>query len=96
MGYLYTPAYSGGVFYFAFIHQSGNIWTGGNVKIIVNGKPVEVNGQMRMDIFLKKRGFEEGKVIVEYNGVILTSKEWKNVILSPEDRMEIVTFVGGG
>lgn len=66
------------------------------MNITVNGKILELAGPVSLAVFLKERGFAEGKVIIEYNGEILAAQGWKNVVLSPEDRMEIVTFVGGG
>ncbi len=35
-------------------------------------------------------------IIVEFNGVILNQQNWKHQQVSDEDRLEIVTVVGGG
>ena len=51
---------------------------------------------MSLGDFLAGKGFLPKKVVVEHNGTIIENKHWYKIILSPQDRLEIVTFVGGG
>lgn len=66
------------------------------MEITVNGKAAVLDEPLCLADFLAMRGFAKGRVIIEYNGEILPAAAWENVVLSPGDRMEIVTFVGGG
>ena len=36
------------------------------------------------------------RIVVEYNGKILSKADWESTRVSPADTMEVVTFVGGG
>jgi len=67
------------------------------VEIIVNGKKTEVQkGGTSLEMFLVGKGFAPGKAVIEYNDEIVEAIQWKNIILKTQDRLEIVTFVGGG
>lgn len=66
------------------------------MEIVVNGKSVQVEDKANMARFLASRGFRPKAAIVEYNGKILPADMWEDVTLTAADRLEIVTFVGGG
>lgn len=66
------------------------------MDIIVNGKVNHLEEKISLAEFLKQRGFEAKAAVVEYNGEIVPSEQWEDIALSPADRLEIVTFVGGG
>ena len=36
------------------------------------------------------------RIVVEYNGKILSKADWESTRVSAADTMEVVTFVGGG
>ncbi|MEN6330888.1 MAG: sulfur carrier protein ThiS [Smithella sp.] len=42
------------------------------------------------------RGLKPAQVVVEVNLQIIPREQWPQVILQDEDRIEIVSFVGGG
>lgn len=66
------------------------------MEIIVNGKKTEVKKGTSLEMFLAGKGFAPGKAVIEYNDELVEAIQWKNIILKPQDRLEIVTFVGGG
>lgn len=66
------------------------------MEIMVNGKPARLEEGARLSEFLSERGFSPGGAIVEYNGEIVSAEQWESIALTGEDRLEIVTFVGGG
>ena len=35
-------------------------------------------------------------LVLEYNNLICTKKDWNNILIKNNDRIEIVTIVGGG
>lgn len=66
------------------------------MEIIVNGKKTKVQKGTSLEMFLAGKGFAPGKAVIEYNDELVEAIQWKNIILKPQDRLEIVTFVGGG
>jgi len=66
------------------------------MEISVNGKPVTIEGMMSLTQFVQSRGFKPQTVVVEYNDEIVKMQMWEGIVLKPHDRLEIVTFVGGG
>ncbi|MCL1905239.1 MAG: sulfur carrier protein ThiS, partial [Methanomassiliicoccaceae archaeon] len=62
----------------------------------VNGHPVPIHNGMRLSEFLIEKGYDELRVAVEKNGEIVRRKDFGTEILSDDDRLEIVCFVGGG
>ncbi|WOD38994.1 sulfur carrier protein ThiS [Nodosilinea sp. E11] len=64
--------------------------------ILVNGASQPcVSGTLLPD-FLTSLGLNPRLVAVEYNGEILHRQLWETTHLRPDDRLEIVTIVGGG
>ena len=45
---------------------------------------------------LQEMGIDLSNVAVERNGEIVPKRQYDSVILTAEDRLEIVSFVGGG
>ena len=66
------------------------------MEITVNGKPVAIEVTMSLARFIDSRGFKPKTVVVEYNDEIVKAQAWEGIVLKPHDRLEIVTFVGGG
>ena len=66
------------------------------MEISVNGKPVTIEDAMSLAQFMQSRGFKPQTVVVEYNDEIVKTQTWEGIVLKPHDRLEIVTFVGGG
>lgn len=64
---------------------------------------VQVNGETKpclpgttLPAFLNTLGLNPRLVAVEYNGEILHRQHWDTTHIHPNDRLEIVTIVGGG
>ncbi len=66
------------------------------MEVTVNGKKIEVKAASSLFAFLQDNNFSLGKIVVEHNSKIIAAENWQNIILQPQDRLEIVTFVGGG
>lgn len=62
----------------------------------VNGNQIVLQNEITLKEFLKKEGYDPLKVAVEKNGCIVPGKSYETEPLTDEDRLEIVTFVGGG
>lgn len=63
--------------------------------IIINGEEKPDAKGMTITDYLKEAGYRPELVAIELNGEIL-SKEAYERIISDGDKMEIVTFMGGG
>jgi len=91
------PIWIGVIFLLTMFRQHENTKRAGvDMEIVVNGKENIIQENMSLGDFLTGKGFLPKKVVVEHNGTIIENKHWYEIILSPQDRLEIVTFVGGG
>jgi len=64
--------------------------------MIVNGKEMDFQEGMTVEKMLEELNISREKVVVEINMEILDRDKFKDRILSKEDKVEIVAFVGGG
>lgn len=62
----------------------------------INGKVILQNENMTLEEVLKKEGFSLEKSAVELNGSIISKSRYKEIEISKEDVIEVVSFVGGG
>lgn len=62
----------------------------------VNGQQITIQDEISVNEFLKKEGYDAQKVAVEKNGNIIPKKFFETEMLSGNDKVEIVSFVGGG
>lgn len=69
----------------------------------MNSLELQVNGETRTCVeetnlpsLLLQLGYNPRLVAVEYNGEILHRQYWENTKIKQNDRLEIVTIVGGG
>ena len=61
----------------------------------VNGSTYNYEGQTVQEV-LEDLAFRMDRIVVEYNGKILSKADWESTRVTPADTMEVVTFVGGG
>ena len=67
------------------------------MEITVNGEVETLEQEQSLAQFLKNKGLDLDKLVVEYNGkVISEQKDWEEIILSGNDALEVLKFVGGG
>jgi len=64
--------------------------------MIVNGKQIALQTETPLKTFLENNGYDLSRIAVEKNGVILAKNSFASEILSDNDTLEIVGFVGGG
>ncbi|HDZ5064898.1 TPA: sulfur carrier protein ThiS [Campylobacter jejuni] len=63
--------------------------------MIINGEKLDLKEIKFLD-FLKEKGFKTEFIALELNGEIIPKSEFENLILKENDKVEIVSFVGGG
>ena len=62
----------------------------------VNGQQIVIQNEMPLNEFLKKQGYDVQKVAIEKNGIIVPKKSFETETLTDNDKIEVVSFVGGG
>lgn len=66
------------------------------IKITVNGKEVETSGGTDLKMFLGSGKADTDRIIVVLNDAVVKNDRWAQTILMEGDRLELVSFVGGG
>lgn len=66
------------------------------MKIKINGKDESVDKKKNIAQLVSDKGFIPEHIVVEHNMKIVPKEEWHKIPLGEDDRIEIVSFVGGG
>ena len=66
------------------------------IEVLVNGRQQPVEEGTSLAALLESLGLAPDRVAVERNRELVRRGEWEVVELQSADRLEIVTFVGGG
>jgi sulfur carrier protein len=66
------------------------------MKIIVNGQEKQVKEALTVEGLVKELGIRLEGTAIELNREIVPKARYAQTVLKPNDRLEIVTFVGGG
>ena len=64
--------------------------------ITVNGKQIQLKSEMSVADYLKQNNYQINRIAVEMNEEILPKYSYSETMLKDGDRLEVVTFVGGG
>ena len=62
----------------------------------INGQEYALTKVMSLQELLQEQGYRSSLVAVELNGAIVKRSEYGSTMLTAEDKLEIVSFVGGG
>ncbi|NTW07169.1 MAG: sulfur carrier protein ThiS [Syntrophaceae bacterium] len=67
------------------------------MRVRINGIDEMISEKtMTLQELVINRGLKPAQVVVEVNLQIIPREQWTQIILQDEDRIEIVSFVGGG
>jgi len=66
------------------------------MKISLNGKPVMIDEATTLAALIQDKCPNPKTVVAEVNETIIKRETWAATQLSENDRVELVTFVGGG
>jgi|TARA_B100001059_G_C17305972_1_gene319713 sulfur carrier protein len=66
------------------------------MNIFINGKKFFSETDLTISEFLKKNNISENNIVVEINKEIITKNLWEKYKLNNNDKVEIITAVGGG
>ena len=64
--------------------------------ITVNGKLIQLTSEMSVADYLEQNNYQINRIAVEMNEEILPKYSYSETMLKDGDRLEVVTFVGGG
>ena len=64
--------------------------------LTVNGKQIQLTSEMSVADYLEQNNYQINRIAVEMNEEILPKYSYSETMLKDGDRLEIVTFVGGG
>ena len=68
----------------------------GGIQVSVNGEPLRVPSGSTVADILRQLSLDRARVAVEHNQRVVPRGEHASLRLNHGDRLEIVTFVGGG
>ena len=68
----------------------------GAIRVVVNGDDLDVPVGTTVSTLLQRLDIPAQRVAVEHNRRVVPRAEHPSVTLNHGDRLEIVTFVGGG
>ncbi len=66
------------------------------MKIIINGEEKQLPTAVNIKYLISLYHFDPEKVVIEHNQKILNKDEWGHTVLNENDKIEAITFVGGG
>ncbi len=66
------------------------------MKIFFNGRETDAAGAGTIADLVRRKGLNPDRVVVEHNLAVVAREAWESAALAEGDRLEIVTFVGGG
>lgn len=66
------------------------------MRVIINGQDKEFNGPKNLRALIEEVCPDSSKVIAEVNGSIVKRDAWDAHSIREDDRVELVSFVGGG
>lgn len=64
--------------------------------MLINGQEYQLAKPLSLEQLLQTQGYRTNLVAVERNGAIVKRSEYARTILTDADKLEIVSFVGGG
>ena len=64
--------------------------------ITVNGKQIQLTSEMSVADYLEQNNYQINTIAVVMNEEILPKYSYSETMLKDGDRLEVVTFVGGG
>ena len=66
------------------------------MRIQVNGEFRELESPLSIQDLIALLGLRQERLAIELNGAVVRRIDWPQTVLSANDRIEIVHFVGGG
>ena len=65
-------------------------------NFFLNGEQYSIKDQITLLELITYFNYNSSLLVLEYNNSICNKKNWNNIIIKNNDKIEIVTIVGGG
>jgi sulfur carrier protein len=66
------------------------------MKVFINGETKEIPDEANLFELLRYFSLPQERIAVELNKEVVRKKDWENIKINDEDRIEVIHFVGGG
>ena len=66
------------------------------MNIFINGKVSEVKKNINIQDILRMNNINDENIVVEINKTVISKKYWDDTRIEENDKIEIITAVGGG
>lgn len=65
-------------------------------NFFLNGQEYSTDYELTIFDLIKYFNYNTSLLVLEYNNKISNKKNWNNIFINNDDKIEIVTIVGGG
>lgn len=62
----------------------------------LNGQNIHLQAPVALQVLLEEHGYHSLRIAVERNGDIVPKSDYATTMITDEDTLEVVSFVGGG
>jgi len=66
------------------------------IEVVVNGKTKNIERELNLRELLASLDLPTERIAIELNKDVVRKKDWGDITLRSEDKIEIIHFVGGG
>ena len=67
-----------------------------DIIFFINGQSYCIDQKLTLFEILTYFNYKSSLLVLEYNNLICNKKDWNNIFIMKNDKIEIVTIVGGG
>ena len=61
-----------------------------------NGQEYQIKQSITINDLLTYFGYQSSLFVLEYNNFICNKKDWKKITIQSNDKIELISIVGGG
>ena len=65
-------------------------------KFFLNGEKYYIKDKLTILKIIEYFNYNKSLIVLEYNNLICHKKDWEKISIKNNDKLEIVTIVGGG
>lgn len=62
----------------------------------INGRQFFINQSLTINDIIKYFNYKNSVFVIEYNNLICDQNDWSKIRIDSNDKIEIITIVGGG
>ena len=66
------------------------------MNLIINGESKRLPVSINIKYLVGHYQFDPAKVVIEHNSKIVKRDDWGHIVLKENDKIEAISFVGGG